>query len=79
LCPVVVAAPAVAGIPVAVIGRVQCVVKFGLFDREPNLRFVVGRPDFEGLRKSQPALLPFSWIDRQKLDSNPLPGPEQTM
>src|SRR3979411_82129 len=40
LCAELVTATAVAGIPVAAIGRVQRVVKLGLFDREPNFHLV---------------------------------------
>ncbi|MGH6862769.1 MAG: hypothetical protein ACRECN_00590, partial [Methylocella sp.] len=48
-CAEFVTAITVAGIPVVATGRVQRVVKFGLFAREPNLHLVVGWPDFEGL------------------------------
>jgi hypothetical protein len=37
----------IAGIPVVAIGRIQCVVKFGLFSRQPNIHRVVGRPNLE--------------------------------
>jgi hypothetical protein len=44
-----VAATAITRISVAAIGRVQCIVKFGLLGREPNVHLIVCGPD-EGMR-----------------------------
>jgi len=41
----------IAGIPVVAIGRIQCVVKFGLVGRQPNIHRVVGRPTLNALTR----------------------------